>query len=145
MTALYSCDDHLDLYAVPRDVWESRLSGAEAEHGPRVVERDGKPFWVCEDRVLGRSGMGKSALATLAPAWGLHQLLDIDDAQARDDLARCSVTAAERPTMKASSCPLPSLAPRLTVMFSDQSPSPRLSREPPTRTDAFRNASRAVG
>ncbi|HVB27930.1 MAG TPA: citrate synthase 2 [Mycobacteriales bacterium] len=35
----------------------------------------------------------QSALATLAPAWGLHQLLDIDDAQARDDLARCSVTA----------------------------------------------------
>ena len=35
----------------------------------------------------------QSALATLAPAWGLQQLLDIDDAQARDDLARCSVTA----------------------------------------------------
>jgi citrate synthase len=35
----------------------------------------------------------QSALATLAPAWGLQQLLDIDDEQARDDLARCSVTA----------------------------------------------------
>src|SRR5437764_2524552 len=35
----------------------------------------------------------QSALATLGPAWGLHQLLDIDDQQARDDLARCSVTA----------------------------------------------------
>jgi citrate synthase len=35
----------------------------------------------------------QSALATLAPAWGLEQLLDIDDEQARDDLARCSVTA----------------------------------------------------
>src|SRR5580698_1058017 len=35
----------------------------------------------------------QSALATLAPAWGLQQLLDIDDNQARDDLARCSVTA----------------------------------------------------
>src|SRR5438874_10008370 len=35
----------------------------------------------------------QSALATLAPAWGMEQLLDIDDAQARDDLARCSVTA----------------------------------------------------
>jgi citrate synthase len=29
----------------------------------------------------------------LAPTWGLQQLLDIDEAQARDDLARCSVTA----------------------------------------------------
>src|SRR3954453_14921659 len=35
----------------------------------------------------------QSALATLAPAGGLDQLLDIDDEQARDDLARCSVTA----------------------------------------------------
>src|SRR2546429_986269 len=35
----------------------------------------------------------QSALATLAPAWGMEQLLDIDDVQARDDLARCSVTA----------------------------------------------------
>jgi citrate synthase len=35
----------------------------------------------------------QSAVATLAPAWGLQQLIDIDDARARDDLARISVTA----------------------------------------------------
>jgi citrate synthase len=35
----------------------------------------------------------QSALAEMAPMWGLRQLIDIDDAQARDDLARCSVTA----------------------------------------------------
>src|SRR6201990_2781387 len=35
----------------------------------------------------------RGALAMLAPAWGLQQLLDIDDVQAREDLARCSVTA----------------------------------------------------
>src|SRR6266511_5639399 len=35
----------------------------------------------------------QSALAMLAPAWGLGQLLDIDDEQAREDLARVSVTA----------------------------------------------------
>ena len=35
----------------------------------------------------------QSALADLAPVWGLEQLLDIDDEQVRDDLARCSVTA----------------------------------------------------
>ena len=27
-TSIYSCDDHLDLSAVPPDLWESRLSGA---------------------------------------------------------------------------------------------------------------------
>jgi citrate synthase len=35
----------------------------------------------------------QSALAMLAPAWGMHQLLDISDSQARDDLARASVMA----------------------------------------------------
>ncbi|MFF3664052.1 citrate synthase 2 [Microtetraspora malaysiensis] len=35
----------------------------------------------------------QSALAMLAPAYGFRPLLDIDDAQARDNLARASVTA----------------------------------------------------
>jgi citrate synthase len=35
----------------------------------------------------------QSALAMLAPAWGFRQLLDIDERQARDDLARASVMA----------------------------------------------------
>jgi citrate synthase len=35
----------------------------------------------------------QSALAMLAPAWGLRQLLDISDGQAREDLARVSVSA----------------------------------------------------
>jgi citrate synthase len=35
----------------------------------------------------------QSAVAMLAPAWGLQQLLDIDVEQARDDLARVSVMA----------------------------------------------------
>jgi predicted TIM-barrel fold metal-dependent hydrolase len=55
-TALYSCDDHLDLRAVPPDVWQARLPRALAARGPRVVPRDGADVWVCEDRVLGGSG-----------------------------------------------------------------------------------------
>src|ERR1039457_6415746 len=35
----------------------------------------------------------QSALAMIAPAWGLKQLLDISDEQAREDLARASVMA----------------------------------------------------
>ncbi len=35
----------------------------------------------------------QSALAMLAPHWGLRQLIDISPEQARDDLARASVTA----------------------------------------------------
>jgi citrate synthase len=35
----------------------------------------------------------QSALAMLAPAWGMRPLFDIDDLQARQDLARCAVMA----------------------------------------------------
>src|SRR5712664_2858504 len=35
----------------------------------------------------------QSALAMLAPEWGMGQLIDISDEQARDDLARASVMA----------------------------------------------------
>ena len=35
----------------------------------------------------------QSALAMLAPQWGFRQLIDIDDAEARDNLARASVMA----------------------------------------------------
>jgi predicted TIM-barrel fold metal-dependent hydrolase len=67
---LYSCDDHLDLYAVPRDLWSGRLPRALAARGPRVETRDGRPHWVCEDRILGRSGQGKSAVAKSLSAIG---------------------------------------------------------------------------
>jgi uncharacterized protein len=65
-TAVYSCDDHLDLSAVPPGLWEARLPRALAERGPRVVTRDGKALWVCEDRVLGRSGRSRQADASKA-------------------------------------------------------------------------------
>src|SRR5256885_13691893 len=35
----------------------------------------------------------QSALSMLAPEWGLRELIDISDEQARQDLARASVTA----------------------------------------------------
>ena len=60
-TTIYSCDDHLDLRAVPPKLWESRLASGDAARGPRVVERDGERVWVCEDRVLGGSGAPPNA------------------------------------------------------------------------------------
>jgi len=57
--ALYSCDDHLDLRAVPPELWRARLPRALADRGPRVVDRDGVSVWVCEDRVMGGSGRPK--------------------------------------------------------------------------------------
>jgi predicted TIM-barrel fold metal-dependent hydrolase len=55
-SSIYSCDDHLDLNAVPRDVWESRLPKQHLERAPHVIERDGVPTWLAGDRVLGGSG-----------------------------------------------------------------------------------------
>ena len=62
-TALYSCDDHLDLRAVPPELWSARLPAGLRERGPRVVERDGVPTWVCDDRVLGGSGIPENSRA----------------------------------------------------------------------------------
>ena len=65
MNAIYSCDDHLDLSAVAPDLWQSRLPSALAERAPRVVVDDGRSVWMCEDRVIGRSGnAGVSAAAS---------------------------------------------------------------------------------
>jgi predicted TIM-barrel fold metal-dependent hydrolase len=74
---VYSCDDHLDLYAVPPKVWESRLPSALAERGPRVVTHDGHPAWVCEDRVIGRSGV--SARSRVAKQLSAIGRAGIDD------------------------------------------------------------------
>jgi predicted TIM-barrel fold metal-dependent hydrolase len=71
-TRIYSCDDHLDLPAVPPSLWESRLPRAQAERGLRVVERDGKRVWVCEDQVLfpsgGRRKPGPDSLSAIGRA-----------------------------------------------------------------------------
>src|ERR1700744_1033349 len=55
----------------------------------------------------------QSALAMLAPAWGLRQLLDISDEQARDDLARASVMALSFVAQAARGVGLPMVPQRL--------------------------------
>ncbi|MCG5217080.1 citrate synthase 2 [Streptosporangium sp. KLBMP 9127] len=54
----------------------------------------------------------QSALAMLAPAFGFHQLLDIDEEQARDDLARASVTALSFVAQSARGLGLPMVPQR---------------------------------
>src|SRR5437868_8715539 len=51
----------------------------------------------------------QSAVAMLAPAWGLGQLLDISDTQAREDLARVSVTALSFVAQSARGLGLPAV------------------------------------
>src|SRR3989442_6091902 len=53
---LYSCDDHLDLWDLPPDVWTDRLPAALCERGPRVVEQGGNAWWTCDGAVRGPFG-----------------------------------------------------------------------------------------
>ena len=55
----------------------------------------------------------QSALAMLAPYWGFGQLIDISDEQARDDLARASVTALSYVAQVARGQALPAVPQRL--------------------------------
>jgi citrate synthase len=54
----------------------------------------------------------QSAVAMLAPYWGLGQLLDISDEQAREDLARVSVTALSFVAQAARGLGLPAVPQR---------------------------------
>ena len=54
----------------------------------------------------------QSALAMLSPFWGLSQLLDISDEQAREDLARCSVVALSFVAQAARGLGLPAVPQR---------------------------------
>jgi uncharacterized protein len=62
---LYSCDDHLDLWNLPGDLWANRLSARLAERGPRVVDQGGGAWWTCDGAVIGpyRLGSGYSAIS----------------------------------------------------------------------------------
>ena len=53
---LYSCDDHLDLWNLPPDVFEPRISAALRERGPRVVESGDAKWWTCDGTVMGPCG-----------------------------------------------------------------------------------------
>jgi citrate synthase len=54
----------------------------------------------------------QSAVAMLAPYWGLGQLLDIEDEQAREDLARISVTTLSFVAQSARGIGLPAVPQR---------------------------------
>jgi predicted TIM-barrel fold metal-dependent hydrolase len=54
---LYSCDDHLDLWNLPRDVWSERLPARLRKRGPRVEESGESAWWTCDGAVLGPFGM----------------------------------------------------------------------------------------
>ena len=53
---IISADDHMDIHALPPELFEERLPAALRDVGPRVVETENGPFWQAEGRLLSPSG-----------------------------------------------------------------------------------------
>jgi uncharacterized protein len=54
---LYSCDDHLDIWVLPPDLWQARLPAAVRERGLRVVRQNETDWWTCDGKMIAPSGM----------------------------------------------------------------------------------------
>jgi uncharacterized protein len=54
---IYSCDDHLDIWNLPKDLWQSRLSAKYRDRGPKVVPQGEHEFWIADGEMLGPSGL----------------------------------------------------------------------------------------
>src|SRR2546428_6903825 len=52
-----SADSHMDLIYLPPDTFTSRMTATWGGTVPRVVERDGRKWWVSGDAVLGPYGV----------------------------------------------------------------------------------------
>jgi predicted TIM-barrel fold metal-dependent hydrolase len=66
-----SADDHIDLRWMPQDLWTTRLPQALRERGPRVVETEGIPNWVCDGVTWGPWGAYTAAQGSGAK-WALE-------------------------------------------------------------------------
>ena len=53
---LISADDHLDIHAMPADVWSTRLPKEWRERGPHVEQTPDGAWWICDGRKVSPSG-----------------------------------------------------------------------------------------
>ncbi len=53
---LYSCDDHLDMWTLPRDLWQARMPSNLRDRAPKVVRMNDLDMWVGDGKPLGPSG-----------------------------------------------------------------------------------------
>ena len=101
-TAIYSCDDHLDLRAVPPELWSSRLSRADVERGPRVVERDGRVGLGLRRPRPGRERLRRSPPVSASAALNAIGRAGIDDDGYRAGNARLRLEDLDRDGLAAS-------------------------------------------
>ena len=53
---IVSADDHMDMTAMPRDLWEARLPAEWRDRAPHVRETENGAFWEIDGNLLGFSG-----------------------------------------------------------------------------------------
>ena len=102
-TALVSCDDHLDLNMLPRDVWTQRMAAQWGERAPRVVEQEnGSALWMADGEAWGGwSGApsrfsGPKPIHTAYDRGGIEDLTELRAGNARlrlEDMDRDQVWA----------------------------------------------------
>jgi len=65
---IFSCDDHIDLWALPPDLWQSRMPAALRDGAPRVVAAGAMKLWKAGDKILGPSGLTMAQYSAIARA-----------------------------------------------------------------------------
>ena len=65
---IFSCDDHIDLWALPPDLWQARMPAALQAGAPRVVEAGAMKLWKAGDKILGPSGLTMAQYSAIARA-----------------------------------------------------------------------------
>ena len=65
---IFSCDDHIDLWALPPDLWQSRLPSGQRERAPRVVKTPQQDVWMAGDTMLGASRLTRPEYSAIARA-----------------------------------------------------------------------------
>jgi len=65
---IFSCDDHIDLWALPPDLWQARMPDALKRSAPRVVETGQHKLWMAGDKVLGPSGLAIAQYSAISRA-----------------------------------------------------------------------------
>ena len=76
---LISADDHMDMYVLPKDLWETRLPKKYRDQGPRVVDTDDGLYWQAE---------GKTTLGDRARAEVLRHLEAYEPSRLAEDVKR---------------------------------------------------------
>jgi predicted TIM-barrel fold metal-dependent hydrolase len=80
---LISADDHLDIHAMPPDVWSSGLPREWRERGPHVEETPDGPWWFCDGQRVSPSGRKETGFIAahdhgLRPGQAETRLEDMD-------------------------------------------------------------------